>query len=66
MRKLIWYLQDWNDWRKHNLNGRLHHFLVLIGFIKSPTFGCYRLYEGKAKTVDVSKMYSSITDPHNQ
>ena len=28
----------WNEWRKHNMDGPLHHFLVLIGFVKSPSF----------------------------
>lgn len=28
----------WNEWRKHNKDGPLHHFLVLIGFTKSPSF----------------------------
>ena len=38
MEKLIRHIRRWNYWRKHNVNGRIHHFLVLIGFIKSPTF----------------------------
>lgn len=47
------------------MNGRIHHFLVLIKFIRSPTFMYYRLYEGKAKSIDVTKMYSGITNPHD-
>lgn len=41
-------LKLWNEWRKHNMNGPLHHFLVLIGFVKSPSFiGWCRFFEEK-------------------
>ena len=38
MKKIITYFQRWNKWRKRNLNGKLHHILVLIGLANSPTF----------------------------
>jgi hypothetical protein len=38
MKKLITYFQRWNKWRKRNLNGKLHHILVLLGLANSPTF----------------------------
>ena len=37
MRRITNHVKRWNKWRKHNLNGPLHKFLVLIGLIKSPT-----------------------------
>ena len=37
MRSIINHVKRWNKWRKHNLNGPLHKFLVLIGLVKSPT-----------------------------
>lgn len=37
MRRVINHIRRWNKWRKYNLNGRLHKFLVLIGITKSPT-----------------------------
>ena len=37
MKKIIKHIQRWNIWRKRNSNGPLHKFLVLIGFMKSPT-----------------------------
>ena len=37
MKKLIRHFKRWNIWRKHNGNGNLHHFLVLIGLVNSPT-----------------------------
>lgn len=37
MKKLIRHFKRWNIWRKHNANGPIHHFLVLIGLIESPT-----------------------------
>lgn len=40
MKKIIKHFRRWNIWRKNNLNSKLHKFLVLIGFIKSPTLGC--------------------------
>lgn len=36
MKKIIKHIQRWNIWRKTNLNGPLHKFLVLVGLIKSP------------------------------
>ena len=33
--------KKWNQWRKRNLNNSFHQILVLIGFIKSPTFGVF-------------------------
>lgn len=45
----ILYIREWNLWRKRNMNGKFHHFLVLIGFIHSPTFealrGCFNAEE---------------------
>ena len=37
MIKIIKHFRRWNIWRKHCLNSNLNKFLVLIGFIKSPT-----------------------------
>lgn len=38
MRRLIKHTRRWNVWRKCNINGPIHKLLVLLGFIKSPTF----------------------------
>lgn len=38
MKNLSRHIQRWNYWRKRNVNGRLHHILVLLGVVKSPTF----------------------------
>lgn len=38
MKRIISWVKAWNEWRKHNLNGRLHKFLVLIRVVHSPTF----------------------------
>lgn len=32
------HIRRWNRWRKRNANGHLHHILVLLGVVKSPTF----------------------------
>lgn len=40
MHKLILHLRAWNLWRKNNCNSRLYKFLVLIGFMKSPSMIC--------------------------
>ena len=37
MKKIIDHIRRWNIWRKHCINSPFHKFLVLIGFIKSPT-----------------------------
>ena len=38
MKNLSSHIRRWNRWRKRNVNGRLHHILVLLGVVKSPTF----------------------------
>lgn len=45
MNKLVKHIRRWNIWRKNNLNCKLHKFLVLIGFVKSPTFSYILLPE---------------------
>lgn len=37
MKKLIRHIRRWNIWRKYNGGSRMHKFLVLIGFMQSPT-----------------------------
>ena len=32
------HIERWNKRRKYNTNGRLHHILVLLGWVHSPTF----------------------------
>lgn len=34
---IIKHFKRWNIWRKRNINGRMHKFLVLVGIRKSPT-----------------------------
>lgn len=38
MAKIIKHIKKWNKWRKYNANSTLHKILVLIGFVKSPTY----------------------------
>ena len=38
MENLFGHIRRWNYWRKRNVNGRLHHILVLLGVVKSPMF----------------------------
>lgn len=45
MNRLKRHIKRWNGWRKVNGNGRLHHILVLLGLVHSPTFGFYLLPE---------------------
>lgn len=60
--KLIKHLKRWNKWRKLNGNGKIHKFLVLIGFIISPTFEltwtdeeCKAFYKGLCEGLGVDK-----------
>lgn len=43
MNKLKRHIKRWNSWRKRNGNGRLHHILVLLGLVHSPTFELFLL-----------------------
>lgn len=52
MKKIIDHIRRWNIWRKHSLNSNLHKFLVLIGFIKSPTMGTALLPEEIIKVLE--------------
>lgn len=38
MKNLSRHIRRWNRWRKRNANSHLHHILVLLGVVKSPTF----------------------------
>lgn len=38
MENLSSHIRRWNRWRKRNANGHLHHILVLLGVVESPTF----------------------------
>ena len=45
MGRLIRHIRRWNIWRKRNINGPLHHILVLFGLVKSPTMAFMLLPE---------------------
>lgn len=32
------HIRKWNRWRKYNTNSKVYKFLVLMGFVYSPTF----------------------------
>ena len=49
--RLVNHILRWNRWRKNNTNGKLHKFLVLIGFRKSPTMA-YVLTKKELKEID--------------
>ena len=38
IKRLIKHIRRWNIWRKRNTNGNMHHILVLLGIIHSPTY----------------------------
>ena len=38
MSKLILHYQQWNRWRKNNLNSKFYKLLVLLKLRRSPTF----------------------------
>ena len=38
LKRIKRHIKKWNEWRKHNTNGKLHKFLVLIGLVHSLTF----------------------------
>ena len=50
--KVINHVRRWNIWRKHNADGKIHKFIVLIGLIKSPTFGTASLPEEMQERMD--------------
>lgn len=45
MKNLIKHIRRWNLWRKGCMNSKLHKFLVLFGFTKSPTMATVLLPE---------------------
>ena len=38
IRRAVLHVRRWNVWRKMSLNGLFYKFLVLVGFVKSPSF----------------------------
>lgn len=55
MKNLSRHIRRWNRWRKRNANSRLHHILVLLGVVKSPTFAFTLLPEEIDILGDVSR-----------
>lgn len=43
--------KKWKDWQKHCINSRFYKFLVLIGFIRSPTFEAFKIREENGRIV---------------
>lgn len=38
IRRAVLHVRRWNVWRKMSINGPFYKFLVLVGFVKSPSF----------------------------
>lgn len=55
MTKLLRHFRRWNLWRKRNLNGRLHHFLVLIRLRKSPTLALVLLPDEQSNISELTE-----------
>lgn len=58
MSRLIKHFRRWNIWRKHNVNHKLHKFLVLIGFTKSPTMTYVLLSEELEELEKIDRAFS--------
>lgn len=43
--KLLNHIQIWNKWRKRNTNSRFYKFLVLVGFMHSPTMSVFKMFD---------------------
>lgn len=37
--------KKWKDWQKRCINSRFYKFLVLIGFVHSPTFEAFKILD---------------------
>lgn len=61
MAKLIHHIKIWNRWRKYNTNDKMHKFLVLIGFIHSPTMEVIERIERNEEKYKGIIRYTSIT-----
>lgn len=61
-RQLAFHFKAWNEWRKRNLNSRLHKFLVLLGVVKSPTFIVFKATYG----VDFKKAFEEGIAQHHK
>lgn len=51
------HIRRWNKWRKGNLNSRFYQFLVLIGFVKSPTMVLVLLDDENVDIHDILDRY---------
>lgn len=58
--KLIKHIKTWNRWRKYNANDKMHKFLVLIGFIHSPTMEVIECIERSEEKYKGIIRYTSI------
>lgn len=41
VKKILRHIRKWKEWRKRSLNSGLYKTLVLLGFLRSPTFELY-------------------------
>ena len=56
-KNLFGHIRRWSYWRKRNVNGTLHHILVLFGIVKSPTFASQVLPE------EIEEIWQSVKFP---
>ena len=43
--------KKWKDWQKHCINSRFYKFLVLIGFVRSPSFEAFKTRDESSSIV---------------
>lgn len=51
IRRAVLHVRRWNVWRKMSINGPFYKFLVLVGFVKSPSFPL-ALLPGDRKSIE--------------
>lgn len=56
------HIRRWNKWRKDNLNSHFYQFLVLIGFVKSPTMALVLLDDEDVDIHDILDRYEQRDD----
>lgn len=57
------HIRRWNKWRKGNLNSHFYQFLVLIGFVKSPTMALVLLDD---EDVDIHDILDRFEKENNK
>lgn len=64
--KLLDHIKIWNKWRKRNTNSQFYKFLVLVGFIHSPTMSVFKMSDYPDNCVEFVEMSDLLIEKESE